>query len=391
MRQAIGLVLVAMRSLPSRLGLAAVVVVGVAGVVAVLCFFLSMFTSIADAMISAGRADRALVLRRGSDVEIASRISQEAVALVASAPGIKRHANGSALSSAEIVRVIDVPNADGELSSYPIRGVSPAAFDVRPELQILAGRRFRPGAYELIVGRTLSERMSTMGVGSYLEMKGTRWLICGVFSMDGGVHESEIMGDAATLQSLYRSSDFSAVTVRLESPGAFDVFSEAVRGNPAIAVDVKREAEYFLKQSGASTQLLVLVAYIVGALMAIGAMLAAANALHTAVAARKGEIATLRAIGFTDGAVMFAVLLESLLFALVGALVGVAVCWALFNDVSLSTSAGGTGFSQTAFRVRVTSGVLMTAALWALAIGFLGGLAPAIRAARTPLALSLRA
>ena len=301
-----------------------------------------------------------------------------------------RGPNGKAAASPEYVVGVNLPKrSDAVEAGVTLRGVGAAAFVVHPEWRIVAGRMFKAGLREVIVGSAASAEFSGLDIGSQVELGGSLWRVVGRFTSGGDSHASEILADARTLMSAFNWPAYSSDTVRLDSPTSFDRFRRTLLANSSLDIDVLHEEDYYGGQAKQVTSLLYLLSTVVGAIMAIGAIFTALNTLHAAVAARTAEIATLRAIGFGPSGVVVSVLAEALLLALLGALLGAAVAWLLFNDNALSTNGGQFG-SDVSFRLLVGPSLFAVGILWACAIGLVGGLFPAIRAARLPIAVALR-
>ena len=377
-------------SLPQRLGTSLVIVVGIAGVVAVLLSVLAMATGFKKTVGNTGREDRALVLRGGSDSELASTVTRENVLTILDAPGVKLNAEGKAIGSAEAVVIVDLPRkGDDAASNVTVRGVGEQAMALRPEIQLTEGRMFKPGLNELIVGQSAQNQFKGLGVGQHIELRGTDWTVVGTFLSGGDSHESELLADGETVLSAYRRNLYQSVIVQLDSPASFEAFQKALVSNPQLSVDVKRERDYFKQQSEDLSKVLSYIAYIVGGIMAVGALFGALNSMYSAVSTRSQEIATLRAIGFGSTPVVISVMLEALLLSLIGALIGAALAWIFFNGNAVSTL--GANFTQVVFKLTVTPQLIALGIIWACVIGVIGGLFPAIRAARLPVATALRA
>jgi putative ABC transport system permease protein len=377
-------------SIPQRFGTSSVIVVGIAGVVAVLISVLAMATGFTHTLLATGRDDRAIVLRGGSDSELASTLSREATLTIIDAPGIRKDAAGKAIASAEPVVIVEMPkksNASG--ANVTIRGVGAEGVALRPEIQLVAGRMFRRGVRELIVGRGAEAQFKGLDVGSHIALRGSDWTIVGAFESNGDSHESELFADAETVLSAYRRNLYQSVVARLDSKDSFDAFKAALTTNPQLSVAVLRERDYYVHQSQRMGKVLAFVAYFVGGIMAVGALFGALNTMYSAVSVRSREIATLRAIGFGASAVVLSVLIEAILLAVMGALIGAGLAWLFFNGNVVSTL--GSNFTQVVFRLAVSPSLVALGILWACAIGLIGGLFPAIRAARLPVATALRA
>jgi putative ABC transport system permease protein len=377
-------------SLPQRRGAVAATVIGIAGVVAVLVGVLSIAAGFRQAMAVSGSPDGAIVLRSGADSEMVSGFGRDETRVIADTPGIARTAQGP-LASAELFVIIDLPKrSTGTDANVPLRGVEPAALLVRDNLKIVQGRMFEWGKDEVIVGRGAAQEFAGLEVGSKMKVGRYEWPVVGVFSADGGVSESEIWSDAKVLQAAYNRGDsFQSVSVRLNSPGAFEKFKDSLTTNPQLSVQVSRQSDYYAAQSETMTRLITTLGFLIAFLMAIGAVFGALNTMYSAVAARTREIATLRALGFGGGAVVVSLMLESLLLALAGGVIGGVLAYVAFNNFHTSTM-NFQSFSQITFAFKVTPELLARGVVWAAVIGLIGGLFPAIRAARLPIASALR-
>jgi putative ABC transport system permease protein len=379
-----------LRSLPGRLTPSLVVVIGIAGVVGVLVSVLGMATGLERAFVNTGNPSRAIVLHKGAPSEGLSNIDLAWVGPISDAPGVLRGSKDEAAASPEYVVGVNLPRrSGGDEAGVTARGIGPAAFLVHPEWKITAGRMFKPGLREVIVGPAASAEFLDLDIGHQVELGSTLWTVVGRFTSGGDSHESEILVDAPTAMSAFNWGAYSSVTVRLDSPASFDRFRSTLLTNSSLEVDVLHEQEYYAGHAKQLTSLLYLLSTVVGAIMAIGAIFTALNTLYAAVAARTVEIATLRALGFGPSGVVVSVLAESLLLSLLGALLGAAIAWLLFNGNALTT-AGGEFSSDISFRLLVGPGLFAVGIVWACAIGLLGGLFPAIRAARLPIAVALR-
>lgn len=376
-----------LRSVPQRLGTSFVIVIGMAGVVGVLVAVLGMVGGLRDTLIATGAPDRAVVLRGGATAEVSSVLSREAAATIMDAPGIARTADGDVAITPNVLLAVNLEKRNGVRAGVSVRGVSPQNTAVRPEIVIVEGRTFEPGLREVIVGRNANVEFNGLAIGDEVELRDSVWTVVGVFA-SGDALESGLLTDADTLMSAYQRSLVSSITARLESEHAFDEFEAAVTTDPTLEVQVLRETEYYSGQSQQLQQILRIVSTFVAGIMALGALFAALNSMYSAVSTRTVEIATLRAIGFGSGSVVASVLVEAMLLAIIGALIGAALAWLFFSG---NTVALGNQVDSIVFRVRVTSGLLGVGIVLACAVGFLGGLLPALRAARLPVATALRA
>jgi putative ABC transport system permease protein len=389
-RQIVAVTSMNLRSLPQRIGTAWVIVIGIAVTVAVLVSVLAMAAGFQQTLKGTARADRAIVLRAGSQAELESTIDRENAQTIMDAAGVRKDEAGRPIASAEAVVIVALPQKkDGSDANVTLRGVGPNAMKLRPELRLVAGRMFRPAVRELIVGKSAAAQFKGLDLGSKIAFRDSEWTVVGIFDSHGDAHESELQGDAETVQSAYRRNGFQSVTAMLDSAAAFDRFKAALTTDPTLKVDVRREADYYAAQSTNLSKLLNLLAYFVGGIMALGACSGALNTMYTAVSTRTREIATLRAIGFSGMPIVISVLVESLLLAIVGSVIGSAAAWLFFNGNTVNTL--GAGFSQVVFHLTVTASLLVSGVVVACTIGMLGGLLPAIRAARLPIATALRA
>jgi putative ABC transport system permease protein len=392
LRQIAQITVVGLWTIPERIGTSLVIVVGIAGVVGVLVAMLAMSRGFEHTLASTGRADRVIMLRGGSDAEMSSTITREEAALLAAMPSIAQASGGAPLTSAELVLMVDLPRR-GETSpnNVPVRGVGPASFEIREELEIVEGRRFEPGRLEVIVGRKAEAEFEGLTVGRKIKLRDSLWDVVGVFTSGGDVHETEIWADAETAMSAFRRGGFQSMTARLDSDSAasFRLLQHAVASDPRFSIKVLREPEYYAKQSETLATLINVLGYLVSTFMAVGATFGALNCMYSAVASRQVEIATLRAIGFGGFPVLVSVMVEALVLASIGGLIGAGAAAVYCNGASLSTLNFNT-FSQVAFEFRVTPGLVAEGMGWALAIGAIGGLFPAIRAVRMPVVEALR-
>ena len=388
--QVLTMIALTLCTVPQRAGSSLVAVTGVAGVVVVFVAVLSIAEGFRAALAGAGSPDTAIVMRGGSDTELSSVLPLDSTRVIKDAPGVRRAAGG-AVASAELFVVVDVPKrSTGSPANVPLRGVEPAAFGVRDEVRIVEGRAFRPGTNEIIVGRSAAAQFAGIDLGSTQRWGESAWEVVGIFEAGGTIAESEIWCDARILQPAYRRGDsFQSVYARLESPDAFDTFRDALTADPRLDVMVEREEDYYLGQTQAVTAIITGIGAVIAFLMGIGAVFGAINTMYTAVAARTREIATLRALGFSGGPVVVSVMAESVALAVVGGLLGGLLAYAGFNGYQTATLNWQT-FSQVAFAFRVTPALLVQGIVWAVVMGFLGGLFPAVRAARLPVATALR-
>jgi putative ABC transport system permease protein len=385
--------LVSLLGIPSRAGASLVVVVGIAGVVAVLVSVLAMAQGFRHTLASTGRPERMILLRAGSDAELSSSLSRADADLLSNLPDIDRDPHGQPLASAELLVVADLPKKGAtEPSNVPFRGVQAGAFGIREELRLVEGRAFTQGVREVIVGKRAAQQFEGLGLGSHIAFRDSDWQVVGVFETGGDVHESEIWADAETAIAAFRRSGYQSMTVKLRDPSktGADALIARIQGDPRFSINAMREPAYYAQQSTVLETLITVLGYTVAVFMAIGATFGALNCMYAAIASRQVEIATLRAIGFGAWPIVASVLAEALLLALLGGIAGGAIAYLYCNGMSLSTLNLET-FSQVAFDFRITPMLLVQGLTWALAIGLLGGLPPAIRAARLPISTALRA
>ena len=385
---------VGISTLSQRMGSSAVIVVGIAGVVGVLVALLAMAEGYGETLRNSGSTDTAIVMRGASANEVSSSLSREDIVQIQQAPGVARNAKGEPILSAETVVAANLPvkgSKTGDEGSAQVRGVSDAAFDVRPNVKIIEGRKFQPGLRELVIGKGAVRQFEGLTVGATLKLGNQPWTIVGIFASNDAM-ESELWGDGNAVNDVYRPNaggSRNTATVKLESPASFKAFSDALEANPQLKVKASTTLDFFAKQSEQMTKILRIIGIVVGSIMAVGAVFGALNTMFAAVATRAREIATLRAIGFRGLPVVVAVMLETMLLALIGGVVGGLIAWAIFNGVEASTMAAGS-VGKLSFSLRVSGQLLWEGIKWALAIGFIGGLFPAVRAASLPVTTALR-
>ena len=388
--QTIAVTALNLRTIPRRLGSTGVAIVGIAGVVIVFVSVLSIAAGFSAAMRGSGSPSRALVMRSGADSEMTSGLGGREVDVIKQAPGLRRDGT-TVMASAELYVIIDLPKISTHTAAnVPMRGVEPTAMPVREEMSIVEGRMFEFGTNEIIVGRGASGQFEGLTVGNELKSGQNTWRVVGVFESDGGVAETEIWCDARVLQGAYRRSNtYQTVLARLDSRDSFDAFRDWLTSNPQVNVQVRRETEYYAQQSQALSNLIQTVGFGIAALMGIGAVFGAILTMYTAVSTRSREIATLRALGFNSTSVVISVIVEALALGAIGGIIGGAAAYLAFNGYQTSTMNFQT-FSQVAFAFRVTPQLLTMGLVYSLLMGLVGGLFPAIRAARLPIPSALR-
>jgi putative ABC transport system permease protein len=390
LKQTLAVTMVNLRTIPQRLGSSGVAIVGIAGVVIVLVSVLSIAQGFAAAMEASGSPVRALVMRSGADSEMTSGLSGPEVDIIKQAPGLRREGQ-TPLASAELYVIIDIPKiSTNTAANVPMRGIEPAGTGLREEFSIAEGRMFQFGTNEVVVGRGATVNFKGLRVGDTIVSGQNTWSVVGMFETDGSVAETEIWCDARVLQGVYRrGNSYQSLLARLDSSDSFNTFRDWLTANPQVNVQVRREEDYYAQQSRALTSLIRTVGFGIAALMGIGAVFGAILTMYTAVSTRSREIATLRALGFNTTSVVVSVLAESLALAAIGGLIGGLLAYVAFNGYQTSTMNFST-FSQVAFAFQVTPQLLGMGLFYALAMGLVGGLFPALRAARLPIPSALR-
>lgn len=379
-----------LRSIPQRWGPSLVIVIGLAGVVAVFTALLAMAQGFQATLQDAGRTDNAIVLRGGSGAELNSGFGGDSADIIKLGPGIRKGSDGKPLASGEIIVITELLKKGETINAanVTLRGVEPASFELRPQLKIIEGRRFEPGLREIIVGAGVARLFDGAGVGETLSMRGSDWTVVGIFEA-GDANDSEMWADAGTAQSTFnRGNGFSAVRVGLESPESLETLKAALAADPRLTVEVLQEQAYYSAQTGQFRATISVLAGVVTLIMALGAIFAALNTMYAAVATRTREIATLRAIGFGATPVLVSVMVEAVVLAFVGGVAGAFIAWAMFDNLSVSTL--GQSFTQVVFAFQVSLPLVLSGLAIAMVIGFIGGLLPAVRAARMQVTTALR-
>ena len=348
-----------LRSVLERSGSSLVIIVGIAGSVAVMVSLLAMAEGLSSTISSTGEKDRVIILRDGSSSELSSGVAMTELDTVSSSPGIKS-IDGEPMIAAELFAIIDLKKKGAEsTSNLPIRGVQPASFRIRPEVNIIEGRTFTTGTAEIIVGKGANNQYEGLEIGDQIKVRDSFATVVGIFSSNGDVHESEIWADLATAQGLFRrGASASSMILKLDSPDSFNEVGLFVESYPNLELKVQSESDFYENQSSGA-DLIKVFGQVVGYIMAIGAVFAALNTMYSAVSTRLVEIGTLRALGFKGTTVLLALLIEALLLATIGGLLGGAIAYILFNGYTVSTLAGAS-FSQTAFAFAVTGAVSYT-------------------------------
>ena len=388
--QILAVTAVNLRSIGQRLGSSSVAVVGIAGVVIVFLAVLSIAEGFRAVMADVGDPQNVIVMRAGSDTEMTSGIGGDDARIIMDAPGILRDASGAVASPELFVIVAHPTKKDASDANVPLRGISPAALTVRPDVKIVEGRMFTEGTNEIVVGRAASRQFARLDIGATTVWGRNTWKVVGIFDAHGNVEESEIWCDAKVLQPAYRrGNSYQSVHVRLATPDTFTQLKDALTSDPRLSVTVIREQEYYAGQSEILHNIIRTIGFIIAGLMGVGAVFGAVNTMYNAVATRTREIATLRALGFGSFPVVFSVLTEAVILSIIGGVVGGLAAWAAFDGYQTSTM-NFQSFSQVAFAFAVTPKLLGLALFYSVLMGFLGGLFPAWRAARLPVVTALR-
>ena len=389
-RQIIVVTAMNLRALPLRASSSLVSVIGIAGVVLILVALLSISEGFRHTLELSGSNQVAVVLRGSSSAELTSSFTQEQVQIIEQAPGIARDSRGSIIS-AELYTSVDQPKrTTGTAANAPFRGIGPAGPRTRAHFHLIAGRMFATGRYEVIVGHGAAQTLSGLAVGRVVKWGNNEWHIVGEFTDGGSVSESEIWTDARMLQSAYsRGNTFQTVRALLTSPGSFKAFKDALLKDPRVSLTVLTEREFYAAQSSLLSTVIRGAGTVLGLLMGVGAVFGALNTMYSAVAARGTEIATLRALGFGGLPVAVSVIIEALLLGLIGGALGALVAYLAFDGLQTSTI-NYQSFTQVSFAFRVTPALIITGTGYALLLALIGGLFPAIHAARRPIIAGLR-
>jgi putative ABC transport system permease protein len=389
--QIVAVTSVNIRSIRARLGSSSVAVIGIAGVVLVFVAVLSIAEGVNATMKASGDPNTVLVLRAGSDTEMTSGLGGDQVRIIQDAPGVARDASGTPLTSPELFVVVDHPlKRSGSAANVPLRGVTPEAFKVHDRLKIVEGRNLEFGRNEVIAGRAAARQFVGLTVGTPLKWGENTWTLVGIFDEGGAVSESELWCDVKVLQPAYRrGNSYQSVYAKLASPDAFQQMKDSLTSNPQLTVSAMRAPEYYGSQTEVLQTIIRTIGGIIAILMGVGAVFGAVITMYTAVASRTREIATLRALGFGSLPVVISVLAEAAFLSVIGGLIGGAVAWAAFDGYETATM-NFQSFSQIAFAFAVTPKLLGLALFYALVMGLVGGLLPAIRAARLPVVTALR-
>jgi putative ABC transport system permease protein len=371
------------RSMRQRFWQSMVIVVGLAATIGVLLSMNSLSEGMLKAYLSAGDPGRAIVVSTGATSEPSSHITRDMAKLISVAPGIAKDVDGAPLADLGINATLPVVRNDGSAANTTMRGVGPKALKVRPEIKIVSGRMFRPGRREMVVGILAHTHDRDMKIGDNVALPDGAWPIVGVFT-SGDVLESQVLGDADTVMTATHKKSFNSVLVRLESYNSLATFKNALSSNPALAVSVERHNDWYKRFSAGFSGFLTAIAYVIGAILAIGALFGCLNTMYAAVSTRAREIATLRALGFGAFPVAVSVILEAALLSVAGALLGAAIAWLLFDGREQP-------FGNNIYHLTISGAGVGLGIVWAFVVALLGGLAPSIKAARQPVVDALRA
>jgi putative ABC transport system permease protein len=390
-RQTVAVTMINLKSIRQRFWLSLSTVVAVALVVIVLLSFLAMANGFQRTLSGSGADDIAIVLRGGSQAEINSTVAREQVRLIEEAPGIARGADGKPLVSSELYLVVDgIKRSSGTKANLPLRGIGEQGAALRKGIAVTAGRMFSRGSNEIVVGRSLTREFAGFDLGATVTFGAARWMVVGVFDAGGSVFESEIWADLPVVQSLFNRPNFvQTVRVRLDTPASLAALKRYSDADTRLKLDVKSEAEYFAEQATQTSDLIQKLGWPLAIAMALGALAGALNTMYSSVAARAVEIATLRAIGFGGLPAFVGTLVESLTLAAIGGLLGALATYLIFDGFTASTLGGN--FTQVVFAFKLSPVLVLQGVALALAVGLIGGLFPAIRAARMPIVQGLYA
>ena len=388
-RQVFSITKMNLQSVLQRSGASIVIIVGIAGSVAVMVSLLAMAEGLNSTISNTGQDDRVVILRDGSSGELSSGIGMQEVDIILNSPGVKEE-NGDPLVAGETYSIIDLKKKGADsTSNLPFRGVQQASFKIRPELEIVSGRNFNTGTAEVIIGKGAHDQYEGVELGEQIKVRDGFVTVVGIFTTGGDVHESEVWGDLPITQNIFRrEGSVSSVIVRLESKDSFDDLGIYIENYPSLELRVLTELDFYDSQASGS-DLIKIFGQVVGYIMAVGAIFAALNTMYSAVSTRLVEIGTLRALGFNGSTVLVSLMIEALILAIIGGLLGAAIAYALFNGYTVSTLAGGS-FTQTAFAFAVTGEIVQQGMSLALIVGFIGGLFPAWNAARRDITEALR-
>ena len=377
------------RSLGARWRVNVLAIVGIALVVSVFVALSAMSAGFRAALRSTGRTDNAMVVQKGATSELTSSLPRDAAERIMVDERVARGSDGAPLASPEIVVVANLRRAgDGALTNVTLRGVTPRGFNVRGGIGLVSGRRFTPGLAEILVGKQAASLFG-LELGGRVKIQKREWDVVGVFASEGSAFESELFGDLDVIaQEFHREGAYQCLVLRLKDPLSLEGFAKAIADNPAVQLEAKQERRFYEDQAGPTGKAILGLAVFVSVIMGIGAVFGAMNTMYAVVAARTREIGTLRALGFSRGAILLAFVIESTFLALIGGALG---CLLALPANGLTTATGGPNFAQLAFAFRITSQAVVSGLVFAVVMGVCGGLLPAFRAARLTIVNALRA
>jgi len=379
-----------LRSMIVRKGTAAMTAMGIAMVVAVFVMTLSIAQGFRSTLVASGQPDNVMVTRKSATSENVSAVLKPQVPILEAMPQVARGPDGQALVSPELVVIISLPRlTDNAPANVPLRGVGPKGFEVRNAVKMIAGRRFAPGAREINVGKQAVGRFKGLNLGDTVKFGNANWTIVGIFTADDASFESEVWGDVDLMMAAFQQRmAYQSATLKLTDPSAFESLQAAMAADPRLDLKAERERDYYEGQSATTSTLIRAFATFVTAILSIGAVFGAMNTMYAIVASRTREIGTLRALGFSRSAILFSFVVESVFLAVIGGLIG---CLLAFPMHGFSTGTGQTqSFSEIAFNFRITPGIVLVGMTFAVVMGILGGLLPALRGARMPITSALR-
>jgi putative ABC transport system permease protein len=389
LNQTVAVTVINLKSIRQRMAMSLSTVVAIALVVAVLLAFLAMANGFKATIQGAGSPDIAIILRPGSDAELNSNVTRDQIRLIDEAPGIARDGRNPIVSG-ELYLVVDgIKRSTGVKANLPLRGIGSEGVAVRHGIRIIEGRMFNPGSNELVVGKALTKEFSGFDLGQSVRLGTSTWTVVGIFDAGGSVFESEIWADASTVQTLFkRDNYFQTVRARLNDPSDLDALVTYVTDDPRLKLEAMSESAYFAKQSSQTSDLILYLGWPLAIAMAFGALAGALNTMYSSVQARSRDIATLRAIGFGWVPTFVGTLVEAMALAAIGGLVGAAFAYLFFDGLTASTIGGN--FTQVVFSFKLTPQLIGNGVILALVVGLIGGLFPAIRAARLPIVEGLQ-
>ena len=364
---------------------------GMALVVFVFAAVLMLDAGLKATLVASGSPDNVVVIRQGSQTEVQSGVSRDQAALIETAPEVARGADGEPLVSKEVVVLNSLPKIDDatKRSNVVVRGLPEIGRTLRPQVRLAHGRMFRAGSSEIIVGRSVARGFAGVEIGQQLSFAGRQWTVVGVFDAGKTAFDSEIWGDVEQMMQAFRRTAYSSVIARTAAPDSFAALKSRLDDDPRLKVDIKREAQFYADQSASLSNFITLLGMALSIIFSLGAMIGAAITMYAAVATRTGEIGTLRALGFPRVSILLAFLIESLLLALVGGLIGL-VAASFLTAITISTT-NFQSFSELAFAFTLTPSIVISALVFSVVMGFVGGFLPAIKASRMKIVDALRA